>query len=259
MNNIIANAKNIVQVISNIVTGFFNITRQINSEMSHNSLNNISVSITFHRAINLFLLAPLSAVFVKLKEDVNEVISNGSRTLSVAAELTIERAKNAISTVLNEALEKMHYEIEMIVNDVITNQMVIAVGIFLLIILLLIFGYVFVHIHITLGCCAQRVKLIIKMILILVYPLLCIFYVLTLKSLVETAMEKKNLLCVIGVSILLAPSLYLIFSLTWWNNVNSTITHAYKRVIRWCTASKPKQPNDLMSPNDVNFTSVATI
>jgi hypothetical protein len=151
------------------------------------------------------------------------------------------------------------YEIDMIIDDFITNQMVIAMGIFLFTILLLIFGYVFVHIHTTLGCFAQRVKLMIKMILILVYPLLCMFYVLTLKSLVEIAIEKKNLLCIIEIFILVAPSLYLIFSVTWWNNAKSTITHAYKTVIGWCTTSKSKQSNDLMSPNDVTNTSAATI
>jgi hypothetical protein len=184
--------KNAVQALSNIATSFVNITRQTGSEMMR-SLSNISASNmeTIRADSKLVVSALLSPTINKIKQYMKEVIEHAGRTLSDTAKSTIEHAKNATSTVFNEALEKMHYEIDLIVDDLITNQIVIAIGIFLLIILLLIFGYVFVHIHITLSCGAQRVKLMIQMILILVYPLLCMFYVLTRKSLVEIAIQKR--------------------------------------------------------------------
>jgi vacuolar-type H+-ATPase subunit H len=248
-----------VQKLSNIGTSFVNTSRQAGFDIL-DRLNDI-LSDNREKIVNDIkqnALQIVSETADKVKKDAKEVIEHTGETLSATAKFTIELAKNATSTMVNETLEKLRYEIEMVADDFITNQMVIAIGIFLFSILLLIFCYLFVHIHTTLGCCVQSIKLIIKIILMLVYPLLCMFYGLTLEWLVKIAMKKKNPFSIIGILIILTPGFYLILYVTCCKQVKSAMKHACETVIKWWTASKSKH-KDLMLPGNVNTASMTVI
>lgn len=199
-----------------------------------------------------------SQVGGKAKESANEVIANAGQTLSITAELAIERAKNATTAVVNETLEKIQQEINMVVDDFIINEMVAAIGTFLFIILLLLFGYLFLHIHIALGCCARSVNVMLKMILILVYPLICVFYGFTVVWFAKMVMKKKSPLHIIAIFIILAPGIYLICYLTCWNRVQLACKRAYEAVSKRLVARKQKV-EDLMPPSDTNIVIVTAI
>jgi hypothetical protein len=155
--------------------------------------------------------AALDALFQvedKTKQDVIDVIEQFTYNLTNSVDSIIEHAKNVTMDVLDQGLEKMRYETNIFVEDIITNRFLIILGVFILIILFSATVYLFRHLSKDTHWCSKLFEILSNMLLIVIVLLTFVWFGLALVSFFQRAIDDKDPFYIIGTIILLFAILY---------------------------------------------------
>jgi len=169
--------------------------------------------------INNTKQAALDAFFQvenKTKQDVLDIIEQFTYNLSNSVDSVIEHAKNATNEVLSEGLEKMRYEVNVFVEDTITNRFLIILGVFILIIFFSATVCLFRHLSKDTHWYSELFEILSNMLLIMIALLTCVWFGVALVSFFERAIDNKEPFYIIGTIILLFAILYGICHVCWF-------------------------------------------
>jgi len=181
--------------------------------------------------INNTKQAALEALFQvedKTKQDVLNVIEQFTYNLSNSADSVIEHAKNATMDVLNVGLGKMQSEINIFVENIITDRFLIILAVFIFIIVFSATVCLFRHLSKDTHWCSKFFEILSNMLLIVIVLLTCVWFGFALVSFFERAIDNKDPFYIIGTIILLFAIIYGICHFCWF--LTTEIPKAWKRL-----------------------------
>jgi len=181
--------------------------------------------------INNTKQAALEALFQvedKTKQDVLNVIEQFTYNLSNSVDSVIEHAKNATMDVLDVGLGKIQSEINIFVENIITDRFLIVLAVSIFIIVFSATVCLFRHLSKDNRWCSKFFEILSNMLLIVIVLLTCVWFGLALVSFFERAIDNKDPFYIIGTIILLFAIIYGICHFCWF--LTTKIPKAWKRL-----------------------------